>query len=315
MEQNQRILFDLLLNKVGKKLQENYPEVSLPMANWKGEEISLLREDLQEKVQGSISEKWYYTHIKNQQERLPRVDTLNLFANYINEQSWKAFVYKYSEKKQEKTIHNKSNKVEIEQYKVIKSKLIFLTITSAFLLLTILIIFYTFKKQEVNYQFCFLDKNTHLPVVDSFIDVKMIKENETPLFFSLKSNCLKGTGSKAEFIVKGRFYKPILIKRVIQNKSYQESIFLEPDDYAMMIHLFANSKVKDWKKRRSQLSEMMHENLKAYEISNDGFTIDILNKKEFINKMTLPTRGLKKVAIVSTSYDKDKISLIKFTQE
>lgn len=314
VEKNQRYLFDLLLFKVGKKLQESHPEVNLPMTNWKGEEITLLREDLQEKVLGSISEKWFYTHIKNQQEKLPRVDTLNLFANYIGEQSWKAFLYKYSNSELKKNIP--SNKKENPRpSNTHKKKFILLTVFGSFILFALLIFIYSTQKNDIKYQFCFLDKNTHLPVVDSFLEVKIIKNNETPLFYPLESNCLHGIGDKVEFIIKGRFYKPIQIKRIIQNESYQESIFLEPDDYTMMLHLFANSKVKDWKKRRSQLAEMMHDNLKAYEISNDGFTIDILNKKEFINKMTLPTRGLKKVAIVSTHYKEDQVSLIKFTQE
>lgn len=317
MEKNQRILFDLLLLKVGKKLQENHPEVSLPMTNWRGEEITLLREDLQQKVYGTISEKWYYTHIKNKQDKLPRIDTLNLFSAYVDEQSWKAFVFKYSNEEQKIPANGFINDLEDEPEikPVKKTKLILVTILVSLLLFTFLMVLYSSQQKKTQYQFCFLDQNTHLPVVDSFLEIMIIKDQETPLFFPLKSNCLDGVGNKIEFIVKGRFYKPLHIKRRIKNEAYEESIFIEPDDYAMMLHLFANSKVKDWKKRRSQLADMMQDNLKAYEISGDGFTIDILNKKEFINKMTLPTRGLKQIAIVTTNYEGDKISLIKFTQE
>ena len=312
MNKSNRILFNLLLYKVGERLKESHPEVTLPIADWKGEEISLLREDLQEKVLGTISEKWFYTHVKNQQDRLPRVDTLNLFASYINEQSWNAFSYNFSE---EKPTITKPSQEEIKIPPTQKTKLFLYISVGSILLFSLILTIYSLQKKETHYKFCFLDQNTHLPVVDSFLEVKIIKTNETPLFIPLKSNCLNGTGNSVEFVVKGRFYKPLQIKRIIQNESYEESIFIAPDDYAMMLNLFANSKVKDWKKRRSQLSEMMHNDLKAYEISNDGFTIDILNKKEFINKMTLPTRELKKVAIVYTSYLNEKISLIKFTQE
>lgn len=315
MEKDQRKIFDLLLKKVGEKLKENHPEINLPITDWKGEEITLLRVDLLEKTQGNISEKWFYTHIKNQHEKLPRVDTLNLLANYIDKRSWNEFYYQnnFSLKT---SIVSKSDNLEIQPKKQIKkNKNINIPILIGVLIFSIIVIVFTLKQKKANYLFCFLDQNTHLPVVDSFLEVKIIKENQTPLFFPLKSNCLEGKGSKIEFVVKGRFYKPIHIKRVIQNDTYQESIFIEPDDYAMMIHLFANSKVKDWKKRRTQLAEMMHENLRAYEITNDGFTIDILNKKEFINKMTLPTRELQKVSIITTAYEKDKVSLIKFTQE
>ena len=321
MEANQRILFDLLLEKVGLKLQENHPEVNIPMSNWKGEEIALLREDLQEKVVGTISEKWYYTHIKNQQDKLPRVDTLNLLCQYVDEQSWKAFVFKFSDSEQTKStsilpsLSEEENKEEPELPLVNKNKLFLATFLGSLLLFILILAVYSFQNKEANYRFCFIDKNTHLPVVDSFLEIKLIKGEETPLFFPLKSSCVEGTGNKVDFIIKGRFYKSLHIKRTIQNSNYEESIFIEPDDYTMMLHLFANSKVKDWKKRRNQLAEMMHDHLKAYEMSKDGFTIDILTKKEFINKMTLPTRSLKQVAIVNTSYEGEKISLIKFTQE
>lgn len=318
METNQRILFDLLLEKVGLKLQENHPEVTIPMHDWKGEEIALLREDLQEKVQGTISEKWYYTHIKNQQEKLPRVDTLNLLCQYIEEQSWKSFVHQYADKEQHVTpvVNQAINKELEEELPVVnKTKLYLITLIGSLLLFTFLILILPIQNKVANYRFCFIDKNTHLPVLDSFLEIKLIKGEETPLFFPLKSSCVEGLGNKVEFIVKGRFYKALHIKRTIQNPNYEESIFIEPDDYTMMLHLFANSKVKDWKKRRNQLSDMMHDHLKAYEMSKDGFTIDILTKKEFINKMTLPTRSLKQVAIVNTNYEGEKISLIKFTQE
>ena len=316
MEANQRILFDLLLEKVGLKLQENHPEVNIPMHDWKGEEIALLREDLQEKVLGTISEKWYYTHIKNQQEKLPRVDTLNLLCQYVEEQSWKAFAHQYSDKKKETVIAPPISKDQVRQSaSPKKKKLVPLIIIATISIIGLVLILNVFQTKETHYRFCFIDKNTHLPVVDSFLEIKLLKDEETPLFFPLKSSCVEGVGNRVEFIVKGRFYKPLHIKRTIQSLSYEEAIFIEPDDYTMMLHLFANSKVKDWKKRRQQLSEMMHDHLRAYEMSKDGFTIDILTKKEFINKMTLPTRSLKQVAIVNTTYEGKKISLIKFTQE
>ena len=313
MEAHERILFDLLLNKVSEKLQENHPEVNMSMEEWKGDEIAILREDLQEKVNGTISEKWFYTHIKNQQDKLPRIDTLNLFCQYINEQSWNAFSHHFSDNK----IINESKNVSQQKQKANEKKRSLRPLIIVMMLAAVgLIVYYlNLKPKETTYSFCFIDKNTHLPVVDSFLEIKMIKGEESPLFIPLKSSCIEGVGKEVDFIVKGRFYKPLQIKRSIHSATYEESVFLEPDDYAMILHLFVNSKVDDWKKRRNQLSEMMHDNLKAYEISHDGFTIDVLTKSEFINKMTLPTRVLKQVSIVHTDYEGDKISFIKFTQE
>ncbi len=315
MKANERLLFDQLLEKVAQKLRENHPEVSLPIQEWKGEEIALFREDLQQKVLGSISEKWFYTHIKNQQDKLPRVDTLNLFTNYIEEESWKAFSYKYAtnetaEIKATTKIPPVPITHEPSQNSLYKKFLLFGLGT----LVVVFIIVNWLPTKTTHYRFCFIDQNTHLPVVDSFLAVKLIKTNESPVFKPLPTNCFEGTGNEVEFVVKGRFYRPLHIKRTITKESYEETIFIEPDDYTMMLHLFANSKVKDWKKRRQQLSEMMSEELKAYEISEDGFTIAILSKKEFINKLTLPTRSLQRTEIINTIYDGEKISTIKFLE-
>jgi hypothetical protein len=312
---SERQLFDQLLERVARKLRENHPEVSLPIQEWKGEEIALFREDLQQKVLGSISEKWFYTHIKKQQDKLPRVDTLNLFANYIDEESWKAFSYKYttnetSEIKATTKIPPVPITPEPPKKSLYKKYLVFGLSTLAVLFMII----NWLPTTPTHYRFCFIDQNTHLPVVDSFLAVKVIKTDESPVFKPLLTNCFEGTGQEVEFVIKGRFYRPLHIKRTITKESYEETIFIEPDDYTMMLHLFANSKVKDWKKRRQQLSEMMSEELKAYEISEDGFTIAILSKKEFINKLTLPTRGLQRTEIINTIYDGEKISTIKFLE-
>ncbi len=286
------------------------------MQDWKGEEIALLREDLQQQVNGTISEKWFYTHIKNQQDKLPRKDTLDLFCQYVNEQSWNSFTHQHSNIIGPSETKTPSTSKTNSKSKSKKNRLLVpIMIGVVLVVLSLLVYFSSLRQTETQYRFCFIDQNTHLPVVDSFLEIKMLKGEETPLFFPLKSSCIDGEGKEVDFIVKGRFYKPLHIKRTIQNDTYEESIFLQPDDYAMMLHLFANSKVEDWKKRRDQLAEMMSDDLKAYELSTDGFTIDVLTKSEFINKMTLPTRVLKQVAIVHTEYEGDQMSLIKFTQE
>ncbi len=312
LNSSDRILFKHLQSKVAEKLREIYPEINEDMQEWKGEEIALFREELQQKVQGTISEKWFYTHIKNEQDKLPRVDTLNLFSQYIGLNSWSAFTHQFSSHERTAESTDRSNQ-QITMPKPERKRGLYILMA----LVTIgLVMYFSFDtEKEIHYKICFIDKHTHLPVADSFLEIKMIKGDETPMFFPLKSSCISGVGGEVDFIVKGRFYKPLHVKRKINSTTYEESIFLEPDDYSMILHLFANSQVEDWKERRNQLSEMLHENLKAYEISKDGFTIDVLTKDEFINKMTIPTKVLKKVAIVHTEYDGDKMSLIKFTQE
>lgn len=316
LNQSDRILFELLQKKVAQELQKSYPEVGAIMKEWKGEEIALLREELQEKVNGTISEKWFYTHVKNEQEKLPRVDTLNLFSQYIGLNSWNGFLHQFSDEKIATDAHQiKVNEASIIPVKRKKNQLIFVGFLGVVVIASLVAYFSFNTKEETHYSICFIDKHTHLPVVDSFLEVKIMIGDETPKFYPLKTSCITGVGNEVDFIVQGRFYKPLHVKRKINSDSYEESIFLEPDDYSMILHLFANSQVEDWKERRNQLSEMLHDNLKAYEISSSGFTIDVLSKEQFINKMTLPTKGLQHVAIVYTEYAGDQMSIIKFTQQ
>ncbi|CAG5085501.1 hypothetical protein CRYO30217_02776 [Parvicella tangerina] len=305
----------MLQTKVAEKLQEIHPEVGINMQEWKGDEIALFREELQITVQGTVSEKWFYTHIKNEQEKLPRVDTLNLLSQYIGLNSWSAFCHENGTKNEKE---GKTNQPKVEIIDSPKKKGLGLYVILSLIVIGMitLVMYFSFDTEKpTHYKICFVDEHTHLPVADSFLEIKMIKGDESPMFYPLESSCFSGMGDEVDFIVKGRFYKPLHVKRKISNDAYEETIFLEPDDYSMILHLFANSQVEDWKERRNQLSEMLHESLKAYEISKDGFTIDVLNKDEFINRMTIPTKVLKKVAIVYTEYDGDKMSLIKFTQE
>ena len=58
--------FYLLKKEIEKTYKEAYPYCNKPINEWKGQEITNFQEELQQKVSDSISEKWFYTHIKPQ---------------------------------------------------------------------------------------------------------------------------------------------------------------------------------------------------------------------------------------------------------
>ena len=55
-----------------------HPECDVPISEWKGQDIVNFQEELMEKASGRISEKWFYTHIRGEQEKLPREDMTNV---------------------------------------------------------------------------------------------------------------------------------------------------------------------------------------------------------------------------------------------
>jgi hypothetical protein len=294
-----RKYFEQLLAQVSTEFRKKHPETSAKIEEWKGEDIAFFRDELYEKVGASISEKWFYTHVKTQQEKLPRIDAINVIAQYAGYKGWKHFLNE-----------NAAEPVEVKAVNKLPLKLKYAILAST--ILAIAIILYQNYAKPTTYSFCFIDKTTHLPIKDSGIQLQLILENETPKNSKLINNCFQGEGEYVEFQVKGNYYKPQLVKRNILTSNYHENVMLASDDYARIIHIFSTSNVKDWKTRRNQLKEMIHDNAKIYYLSEEGVAIELYNKKEFVNQLTLPTRSLKSIKIVESEYEGDKISTMKF---
>jgi hypothetical protein len=88
---------------------------------------------------------------------------------------------------------------------------------------------------------------------------------------------------------------------------------LQSDDYALMIHYFSNSKVADWKRRKAQLEAVFAEEAMIYQIDPGGqLGMDILNKSEFINKLTIPINSLRNVEVLQTKYEAGQVVELRF---
>ncbi len=298
--------FEILKQEVAKTLQKNY-SVSSDIKNWKGQEITFFQDDLSDKVNGRISEKWFYTHIKGDTKKLPRIDMLNILCEYCGYQNWNDF-----------TNQTTINKIPTPNTKRKKAKWI-LPLFLIIAIITSITIFLSINK-TTSYQFCFVDADFNIPITDTPIWVIWMNENESPMLSKCDSNgCFKFSTKqdKIQFIVRSPYYKTDTITRIIHNKDIkQEQIQLKTNDYALMIHLFSKSKVSNWKKRRKQLNDMFADNARIYQVYEDGLTgMELYNKKEFINKMTTPTKSLKNVEIIETIYSGSKIEILRFKQD
>ena len=81
MKSEELRLFELLKRAVADTfLTKNSASISIE--EWKGNDIVAFQEDLFENVKGTISEKWFYTYLKNDIDKLPRIDMLNMLSNY-----------------------------------------------------------------------------------------------------------------------------------------------------------------------------------------------------------------------------------------
>ena len=97
MHQEDKILFTLLKKEIVAAMKQSYPGMNPEISDWKGQEITDFQEDLLIKVNGRLSEKWFYSHIKTSNPSLPRIDVLNMLSKYAGYSNWNDFRYKNSE--------------------------------------------------------------------------------------------------------------------------------------------------------------------------------------------------------------------------
>lgn len=295
--------FQLLKKDVASRLRETFPEISPEIENWRGQEIGCFQDDLMEKVQSRVSEKWFYTHMKGEQERLPRVDILDLLSQYVGFQSWQLFKAEHFEAIPKSPAKKKARKP--------------LALIGLLAVLGLLLIFYVnLRHSTSSYQFCFVNAYNKVPIRNADIDVILLEQEESPYWLKVNENgCFNIHSRKQQvrFVVKCPYYMTDTITRVFNKANTEEMIALSPNDYALMIHLFSNAKVEDWQKRRTQLDMMFSDEAHIYQVF-DSLGMEMYNKQEFIDKLTMPTRSLQNIDVLETVYDKGKIKALRFRQ-
>lgn len=275
---------------------------SSDIREWKGNTITDFQEDLRSKTKGSISEKWFYTYIKNDAEKLPRIDMLNLLSVYAGFENWNDFTQRQTE--------NEQPKEEEKSTKKLPQKLVWLLVLSPIILLA----FYSLYPKENTFSFCFTDADQREAITKISLDIEVIQTNESSLYFKTDSlGCFSYTTPEKElkFVVKSPYHKTDTIVRHI-NSSNHKTVQLQTDDYALMLLYYANGNKDDWKKRRDQLNELIANNAQIYRAFKNNIGIEIYTKEEFINLLTIPTSTLKKMQILDKVYANEQIVKLKF---
>jgi len=305
VEDKERQYFELLKTEIIKVMQQTNAGISSNIEDWKGQDIIEFQEDLRLKVNAYFSEKWFYNHFKTMNEKLPRIDSMNILCRYTGYTDWSEFKYKNSDKITIIVEHKGSNRVFY--LLPVLAVVVFILIWTIIKLGTI-----------TTYRFCFIDSDSKEPIRNSHIQVTLLLENESPLQLVCDSGCFTyRTGQqRIKFLVNAPYYYPDTIIRYLKKSGKSEEIQLKINDYALMIYYFSNSKVDDWKKRREQLNNIIADNAYICQIFNKGLIgLELYNKEEFIDLLTIPTSGLKNIEIIEMLYTNDKITSIRFTKE
>ena len=304
MHNDSKYHFELLKQNIVKRMQLSYPGINPSISDWKGQEITNFQEELLIKVNAHISEKWFYNHIKSESKSLPRIDILNLLSKYAGYANWDDFVYKNSTSDVNgKTVSN-SNRY-----------FIFVPLLVVLVMAILFIIFKLFSSRE--YHFRFYDAYTKEAISGGPIEIKVLSEDESPINYFSDTNgnfILKTDESEIEMLVSAPYYKSDTIIRVLKKFETNQNISLYADDYALIIHYFSVMNVDDWQKRRSYLDKIIDEGAMIYQVLNDQNSpgIELYNKQDFINKLTVPAGSLKHVEILDTKFKDDKIMVLRF---
>jgi len=302
LHQEEKILFSLLKKEIAAAMMQSYPGIDPEISNWKGQEITDFQEELTKKVNGHLSEKWFYTHMKAECEFLPRIDVLNILSQYAGFSNWQDFKYRnmnhiLPEEKSRKKMN-------------ILIPLLFLAIPT--------LLYIILKMINIqNYQFTFIDSDTGVPIIDNNLRAEVLMENESPL--SLKSNekgsiTVRTNKSEVNMIVKAPYYLTDTVSRTLGKFTHAEKVGLKADYYALMISYFSQSDVNSWEKRREQLAGIFSEDAIIYQFPENhaGNAMAIYNKWEFIDKITIPSSGLRQIEILDCRYLNGKIVILRF---
>ena len=281
------------------------PDNSADIRTWKGQEIKCFQEDLIRRVNGRISEKWFYTHIKADREQIPRVDILNLLSRYVGYEGWEDYQRQYLTDAQE-TLPARNRRKG-------------LWLVGLLILLTGFVLLYHQSSRSVAYRFCFINAYSKQAVSPGDIDVTILSEGESPYRVLVDSSgCLvvSSQHNRVRLAIRSSYYKNDTLVRVLDKANRAEQVALETDDYALMIRLFSGAEVDDWQRRRVQLDRMIADDARIYQLFDDqAVGIELYNKQEFINKLTMPLRSLRHIDVLDIRYRGDQIQVLRFRQK
>lgn len=275
-------------------LQNN--SASSAIEDWRGDDIIAFQEDLFTKVKASVSEKWFYTYIKNDANKLPRIDMLNMLSNYAGFKNWNDF------KAYHKTISNdKTSKKTRSNYLWLLA-----LIPCVFLIFSIM-------NKNNNYQFCFYDSIKNEPIKNIILNIQILENGQSPIHHTSDSlGCFNYTteANEIRFVVESPYYKTDTIVR--RYNANNKTIKLVADDYALMLNYYTNKSIKEWKQHREKLNSIFSDTAEIYQFFDNSNVVEIYTKQEFIQKLTIPTRSLKGMRILDKTELDGKIVKLKF---
>ncbi len=306
MQKSDIEIFELLKLRIVERMRLIYPGKNPDIGEWKGQDIVDFQEELLNKVNARISEKWFYSHFKNQSASLPRIDTLNLLSKFAGYGNWDDFRFKQLP-------------VGSIPKDSAKNANIYFVMIPALMLLILTIFYFAFKIVTTrDYKFVFVDEHTQKTIINDIINVSVLKEGGSPTDYLCKSDgtlTLSTDKSIVSFVVKSPNYQTDTITIVLDKVNRKEIVALKPDKFSLMLDYFMTVNVKDWKKERNSLDVSISDEALICEVFDSPITrMDTIKKWEFIQRLARITGIHRDIRIIEKRSDGEKITYILFQE-
>lgn len=257
--------------------------------DWSLNDIRDFQTDLEEVCRSSVSEKWFYTHLKNDNEKLPRIDVLNLLSQYCGYTGWDDFTYRNPP----------------EGRKTSPRKKVLWGVSLIVIGMVVLAFWHTSRQPVVSIRFIDAYTRNEVPLES----LKLTYRNSN---HQVKMNPSGLRIEKDTVWADGPYYKA----RGIYLKGAGDSltVMMFPDDYALMLNYFSRSTSDEWLRREEQLMEAIHPEAQIFQSHPQYSGIELLNREEFIYRLILPVNSLKNLEIQDIVYKDNKIYRLRFIQ-
>jgi hypothetical protein len=259
------------------------------LSDWSLQDIRDFQTDLEVVCKSSVSEKWVYTHFKNEGARPPRIDVLNLLSEWIGYKNWDDFLRKHT------APSGKNVKKTTAKWFALPA-----------ILLVALLAWILYPKQAA-VVIVFKDAYTQAPIAVHELSLKMNNQN-------INTSSVSANMHGDTLLADGPYYKP---KKVHLPAHPGDTLFVEllPDDYALMLTFFSRSTAENLDKRKQQLLDAIHDEAKIFQSHPQYEGIELLNREEFIDRLILPINSLKNLEIQHIIYKDEKIYRLQFLQK
>lgn len=175
-------------------------------------------------------------------------------------------------------------------------------------------------QKTYTYHFTDADRNQG---VQSDIEIKVIKENESPILYRIKPGEKFVYPSKDKALkmqISSAVYENLEVNRNLENAPKEETIELKPDDYKMALYYFSIKDIKGEnseqliQQKRKQLENLISNTAVITQVyDSDIYGLEALDKEDYITLVTTPTTSLKNLNVIEMKKDnKGKIVSIKF---